>query len=365
MPPLCTNCEGGIRCRAGWGSRGHTPTAILIPMPYARNPLDATSRPSGPPVTEADDLERVAAEQAGILTVRQAARLVGECRLRGHVRGARWRAVCRGIVATSNDRLTRVQQLWVAVLAAGEGAALAGTTAATEAGVRGLRTDQVHVLLPAGRHAPSRRLGGLPPDMRTVVVHRSVTIPAAHLAPGRPWRTTTARALVDAAAWAAGAEEAWTALAAGCQQSRVTPAELRDVVAMLPKARRRALILRTLGDIECAADVEVDVVWLCRRFGLPAPDLHEWRSDATGRTHRLEAYWRAWRVRAEVDGTLTSSTRGPGCRTAAGTHGAGTHPRTRDDQVLRFPLWLARMRPADVAGQVRRALLAAGWRPDG
>jgi len=30
-------------------------------------------------------------------------------------------------------------------------------------------------------------------------------------------------------------------------------------------------------------------------------------------------------------------------------------------RVLRFPAWTLRTRPADVAAQVRAALLAAGW----
>jgi hypothetical protein len=31
------------------------------------------------------------------------------------------------------------------------------------------------------------------------------------------------------------------------------------------------------------------------------------------------------------------------------------------DRVLRFPAWLVRRRPAEVAAQVRAALVAAGW----
>jgi hypothetical protein len=34
------------------------------------------------------------------------------------------------------------------------------------------------------------------------------------------------------------------------------------------------------------------------------------------------------------------------------------------DRVLRFPASTVRARPDEVAGQVRAALTAAGWRPD-
>jgi very-short-patch-repair endonuclease len=33
------------------------------------------------------------------------------------------------------------------------------------------------------------------------------------------------------------------------------------------------------------------------------------------------------------------------------------------DRVLRFPAWVVRRHPAEVAEQVRAALEAAGWRP--
>ena len=33
------------------------------------------------------------------------------------------------------------------------------------------------------------------------------------------------------------------------------------------------------------------------------------------------------------------------------------------DRILRFPAWLVRAHPADVAAQVRAAVVAAGWRP--
>jgi hypothetical protein len=247
------------------------------------------------------------------------------------------------------------------VLAAGKGAVLAGPSAAAEAGVLGLRRDPLHVMLPARRHAPRQRLGGLPIDMPAVVVHRSVALPAAHLQVGRPPRTTTARSLVDAAAWARGPAEARIALAAGCQQRLVTLAELREVVAELPKVRRRALILETLGDIEGGATAlsEIDFVRLCRRYGLPHPDLQERRIDASGRTRYLDARWKRWGLHVEVDGAHHMDVR----------HWAADMRRQNEvwiagDRILRFPAWLIRSRPEEVAGQLRAALIVAGWRPE-
>jgi hypothetical protein len=313
------------------------------------------------PGPDAAELEWISFEQAGILAVRQATRLVGAGRLRGRLRGGQWRSVCRGVVATSNGRLGHDQRLWVAVLAAGRTAVLAGATAAAEAGIRGLSPEPLHVLVPAGRHR-SERLRGLPLDMPGVVVHRSAILPDGHLQWARPPRTSTARSVVDAAAWARDDDEARTALAAACQQRRVTPAELREVVAVMPKVRRRALIVETLNDVEGGAHAlsEIDFVRLCRRFGLPIPDLQEKRRDATGRTRYLDAYWRSWRLHVEVDGAHHMDVR----------HWAADMRRQNDiwiagDRILRFPAWMMRARPEEVAAQLRAALIAAGWRPEG
>ncbi|HEU4423384.1 MAG TPA: hypothetical protein VFR67_12710, partial [Pilimelia sp.] len=200
--------------------------------PQRRAPVIGKSPLPGP---GAEELDWITFEQSGVVSTRQAISLLNEGTVRGLVRGGRWRSACRGVLVTHNGRLTRNQQLWVAVLAVGEGTVLAGATAASEAGVRGLRADPIHVLVPAARRAPRALLGGLPIDMPGVVVHRTTVLPEAHLQVGRPMRTSTARAVADAAAWARGDEAARVVVAAACQQRRVTPEEVLDVVAVLPK----------------------------------------------------------------------------------------------------------------------------------
>jgi hypothetical protein len=311
------------------------------------------------PGRDADELEWTVFEQRGIVTTAQATRLVGRGAVRGHLRRGRWRRISHGIVAMTNGRLEPDQQLWVAVLATGRGAVLAGASAAAEAGVRGLRREPLHVLVPAGTHAPRRRLSALPPDMPAVQVHRTTVLPSAHLQVGRPHRTTTARSLVDAAAWARGDDEARVALAAGCQQRRVTPTELREVVAALPKVRRRRLILETVADIEGGAQAlsEIDFLRLCRRYDLPRPDLQEKRRDATGRARYLDAYWKEWGLHVEVDGAHHMD-----ARQWAADMRRQNEVWIAGDRILRFPAWLVRARPDEVAAQVRAALIAAGWR---
>ncbi|MDG4796265.1 hypothetical protein [Micromonospora sp. WMMD1082] len=313
------------------------------------------------PDERAGALEWLAFEQAGVLTAAQARSVLSEGAVRGLVRSGRWRSIGRGLLLSGNGRLARDQQLWVAVLAAGPGAVLAGATAATEAGVRGLRAEPLHVLVPATRRAGRTILRRLPIDMAAVVVHRTAVLPAEHLQVGRPPRTTTARALVDAAGWAPSVRQAQEMLAAGCQQRRVLPEEVAAVLDSLPRAPRRRLIRQTIDDIAGGAQAlsEIDFVRLCRRAGLPRPDLQQQRTDAAGCTRWLDAYWREWQVHAEVDGSHHMDV-----RQWAADMRRQNDVWTAGDRILRFPAWLIRAHPDEVADTLRRALLAAGWRPD-
>jgi very-short-patch-repair endonuclease len=309
----------------------------------------------------AGEYERVLFVQSGVLTSSQAVRYLGRGVVRGNVRLGRWRHLCRGIVLTHNGRLERDQQLWVAVLAAGPGALLAGLTAMVEGGVRGLRDTTLRILIPAARSSTDR-LPRFPADMPLVRVHRSRVLPDEHRCAGPPPRTTMARSIIDAAVWARSADQARTVLATACQQRRVTAAEVFDALAVTPTVRRHSLIRDTLADIDGGAHAlsEIDLVELCRRHRLPVPDLQERRCDADGRVRYLDAYWRHWSLHAEVDGAHHME---------AG-HWAADMLRQNQiwisgDRILRFPAWLVRAHPDEVAAQVRAALRAAGWDPLG
>jgi very-short-patch-repair endonuclease len=194
--------------------------------------------------------------------------------------------------------------------------------------------------------------------MPGVVVKRTATLPDEHVQVGRPMRTTLPRALVDAAQWARGEDQARTVIAAACQQRLVTPEELTGVLDALPRVRRRQLILTTVADVAGGAQAlaELDLVRLCRRFGLPEPELQEKRRDASGRTRYLDAYWRRWRLHVEVDGAhhMNAGQWERDMRRQNEVWIAG-------DRILRFPAWLVRRRPEEVAKVIADALRAAGW----
>ncbi len=300
-------------------------------------------------------------EQSTVLTWAQAMAVLPPGRVRHLLGSGRWHRVCRGILrAAPGGPYTREQQWWVAVLAAGDGAVLAGLAAARAGGLRGAwRYDAVDVLVPHQRRAADllRRLPlGLPP----VRVRRVRHLSAADRQWGRPGRTRMARSLVDAAGWAGTDDEAQAILAAGCQQRRVTPTELGAALDRLPRARRRLLIRQTLHDVAGGAEAlsEIDLMRLCRRHGLPVPDGQERRRDADGRQRYLDAYWRRWRLHVEVDGAHHMDVR----------HWAADLRRQNrvwieGDRILRFTAFDVRHRPAEVVAQLRAALTAAGWRP--
>jgi very-short-patch-repair endonuclease len=253
--------------------------------------------------------------------------------------------------------MERDQQLWVAVLTAGPGALLAGSTAVVEGGVSGLRDATLQVLIPAPRSSTAR-LPSLPPDMPPVRVHRSRVLPDDHRQAGSPPRTAMPRAVIDAAVWARDADRARTVIAAACQQRRVTAAQVLEALAVTPTVGRRALIRSTLADIEGGAGAlsEIDFVELCRRHRLPAPNLQERRRDADGRIRYLDVYWKPWRLHAEIDGAHHMDPE----------HWAADMLRQnevwiRGDRILRFPAWLIRARPERVAAQLSAAFRAAGW----
>ncbi|WP_045744276.1 endonuclease domain-containing protein [Actinoplanes rectilineatus] len=314
--------------------------------------MTATPRPDD------DELTWTAFRQSGILTTAQATALGSRDLVRGSLTAGRWRRVCRGIVATTNGGLLRPQQLWVAFLAAGPGAALSGTTALLESGVRGLRESALCVLVPAERQR-STRLPRMPTDMPPIRITRTRFLPDEHRQVGSPPRVITARAVIDGASWASSADAARTIIAAACQQRRVTPEEIFAVLATRRGSPRHSMINRTLIDVAGGSQAlsELQFLELCRMYGFPSPSRQERRRDSSGRQRFLDFYWKAWRLHVEIDGSHHMEA----------THWSDDMVRQnevwiRGDRVLRFPAGLLRSRPEVVIRQLRAALEAAGWR---
>ncbi|GAA2864846.1 hypothetical protein Acy02nite_14060 [Actinoplanes cyaneus] len=184
--------------------------------------------------------------QDGLITWQQARQQLSDKAVRHRLRSGRWRRVHHGLYLTRADDADDRQRLWIASLTAGHGrpAPLAGVTALR---LLGLDTGPVagdlpvHVLVPASR--PARHT---PPD---VVVHRTRRLGSADVCPtAAPPCTTAARALIDAVEWAADGLEAMIVLGAVQHQQLVSSAQIRPVLARLPRLTRRELIEDTVLD---------------------------------------------------------------------------------------------------------------------
>jgi hypothetical protein len=305
-----------------------------------------------PPGREAGEYEWSIFEQAGVLTSSQAIRLIGRRQVDGHVGQGRWRRIGRGLLLTHNGRLELDQQLWVAVLSAGDDAHLAGMTAMAAGGATGLRMEHLQVLIPGSR-SRSTRPPGFPPDMTRVRIYRTALLPTEHRHIGRPPRTSMPRSVIDAAAWASTGDQARLVIMKACQQRLVNAHELDEALSHFPRLRRHALIARTINDISggITALSEASLVALCRRYGLPEPEMQHLRKAADGRNRYLDAYWPAHRLHVEVDGAHHMSV----------DHWSADMLRQNQiwiegDRILRFPAWLLRTNPEAVANQLVAAL---------
>jgi very-short-patch-repair endonuclease len=286
-----------------------------------------------------------------VLTRAQALRFLSPDAVRHRVASGRWQQPHRAVYVTHSGPLDAEQARWVAVLAVGEHAVLAGVTAAGLAGLDGFAESAVHILVPH-THRPERVPTG-------VAVHRTSIWSDAdvHWA-GRPPRTRIARSLVDAAQWARTDDTARALIAAAFQQRLTTERDVREVLTRMRRARRRQLILRTVTDAAGGAHSlpEIEFGALCRRHRLPAPSRQVVRHDAAGRRRYLDAVFDEWRVHVEIDGGQHLDV-----RRAWADMRRQNDVWISGDRVLRFPAWAVRCDPRGVAAQVRAALRAAGW----
>jgi hypothetical protein len=295
--------------------------------------------------------------QRGIVTWRQARRYRSPAALRHQVKSGRWRRVHRGVLAAQPGPLGIEQRHWVGLLAAGADrhpgqVGLGGWSALWAWGLDGLEPTTVHLLI------PHRSRVSLPPGC---VAHRTLEFP--DLVQTHPALLPTSppeRAVLDAAAWARSDDEARLIVAASFQQRLVTLAELHRTAASLPNRRRRRLVLSVAAD--CAGGAhslgELDLLAVCRRARLPVPARQVAVRDRRGRRRYLDAVFEPWGVVVEVDGIhhLDVARQWDDARRSNALELDGY-------LVLRYPAHVVRARPAEVAAELREALIRRGWRP--
>ena len=222
-----------------------------------------------------------AARDAGVLRQDQPDRYgLTRSFLRAQVDGGRWTRWGDHLVLTQNAPPSRRQVMFMALVDAGWPAALCSHTALELAGLASFAREagDVHVVIPRGaRCAPlpglrvheSRRL-----EVEDLVVHG-----------GLP-RTATARAALDAAAWQPFPRFACALVAAVVQQRLCTAAALDEALAHVGRIRHKAYLRLAVRDLDGGSTTtgEMDVLRLCRRFGLVRPRRQVNQALARGRT---------------------------------------------------------------------------------
>lgn len=197
------------------------------------------------------------------------------------LRTQRWKRYGR-VVVMHNGPLTPQQLLWVALLRSPRGVVLAGLTAAARRGLRGHPPERPELLVPAA---------GPLPHLQGVEVARTRRLTAADVHPSaQPPQLTLPRALIDRASRVDRPDDVRALLCAGVQQGRVRGQDLRGVTLRLGPVRHRALLLRTIDDIEGGAHSvrELQFLRLLRSGGLPQPERQVVRQHKGGR-HYLDA----------------------------------------------------------------------------
>lgn len=229
---------------------------------------------------------------------------------------------------------------------------LDGESALLAAGLTGFESTRLRVSVPRG--ARVRHRGS------TIDVRQTRRWSAADLHPtSRPPRTRTPVAAIRAALWASSDRQAALLLTMVVQQGLTTAEMLGTELLRVRRARRRAMlhevVLELLGGVRSLG--ELDVVVGCRARGLPAPDSQVLRRSPRGSTY-LDFRWARWRVVLEVDGIQHSW-----ATEVVGDALRHNSIAISGDVVLRLPLLGLRLEPEAFFGQLREALIVAGWTP--
>jgi hypothetical protein len=242
------------------------------------------------------------AAQAGMVSRRQlSAWGIDRFHVRNQVRARRWVERTSMVVSTTTGPLSRAQLMWLGVLHAGPGAVIGGLTAGEVAGLRRWHRDEVTVLVPdelefddaAGvQYVRTRR------DL-TIMRHPGSRLPLCRVEP----------ALLLFAGYQPSRRTAQGVVAAAVQQRISTPEQLIFWVDAMRPLRWAGLFRQVIGDIAggSTSGAELDVLRMCRTFGLVRPDRQVPRLDAEGRRRFTDCEWRlanGLTVVLEVDGAF-------------------------------------------------------------
>lgn len=221
--------------------------------------------------------------------------------IRNQLKASRWTQWGDHVLLMQNSAPTRQQLMMMAVLDVGHPAALASHTSLELAGFKSFATEanDVHLIIPHGARCYS---------FAGVRVHESRRLRPEFLIElgGLPC-TDVARSAIDAAAWQPWSRFACALVAAVVQQQLCTVNDLEKAMQHVGRVRHKAHLREALRDIRGGSQAlsEIDLIRVCRRYGIQEPDRQVRRHDSEGRLRYLDAEWKlkdGRRVVLEVDG---------------------------------------------------------------
>jgi len=230
--------------------------------------------------------QEVSERQCGVLSEADLrASGVSRAFVRNQLRAGRWARRTHSVFTTTTGPLSREQQLWVAVEHAGPHALIGGLTATELLGMKSWTRDEVTVLVDQElsfdpvegvRFFRTRR----PLEAMRHPTHR---LPTCRLEP----------AVLLFAAHERSTRTALGAVAATVQQRLTTPATLSEWTRLLRPLRRAPAIRELLADVSGGSQslAEIDVLRLCRAWGLAPPRRQKARRDRAGLLRFTDCEW--------------------------------------------------------------------------
>jgi hypothetical protein len=191
-------------------------------------------------------------------------------------------------------------------------------------------------------------------------IRRSRLLSAQHVHPMRqPPVLRLARATLDATSLCRSPDDVRALLCAPLQQRRLRVSELRDCLALLGPLTGRSLVLQTLDDLELGAQSihELRFGRGLRRGRLPLPDRQAMRRRPDGRAY-LDCWWEQYCLHVELDGLAHLWV----SNWLADLERSNELEIGQSARRLRFAGFQLFEREELVYDQIRRALVAGGWR---
>ena len=234
--------------------------------------------------------------QAGIVGRQQAlqAGMPPEA-IRGLLRTGRWQRMRRGVYAAFTGEPCRAAVLWSVLLCVGPDAILSHRTAAELFGLTSDADGPVHVIVP--RDTQPGRLPG-------VVIHRVDRARAARHPSLLPPRTRIEETVLDLAASARSAEEAYGWIYRATGQRLTTPGRLQHAMRQRSRMRWHSELASALDDTGegVRSNLERHYVRDVERPHRLPKAARQVRVTRHGRTYYLDNLYRACLVGVELDG---------------------------------------------------------------